>query len=754
MRVRIALALALVAIATGLVIDMSGAAPRLAGSDHVHWPAAQQLTPTLPGGGTLCAPVGTVLPADAARLVVTIGSYGRRLPRLVVLFTPTGGRSRIVGGLPAGGSEGEAVSIPLDRHHGPSASGAVCLRAGGREPLAFYGWSQNPPTTINGTPANGAVSMLFYRAGSESWWQLLGALDLRFGLGKWGFFSDWTLPAIALAALLLWFGVTRVLMRDVRPTNAGAAVDEPPAPHSSEFEAAIPTRGGARTVVVRRAIRRVPRATLRAWSRIPRAGRACFVIAFVNIAIWTVIVPPFQVPDEISHFAYAQYLAETGQPPPQTQNAGQYSPQENAALYGLDWGSTIGSVYNRGVFTPAENSELRAILAANDDPLGPGGATVATAQPPLYYALEVIPYWLSPSNSILARLELMRLLSALMAACTVLAIYLFLREIIPRTPWMWTVGALMVAFQPMFAFIGAGVQGDNLLYLASALTFLATARAWRRGLTTRRGVAIGAALAVGMLAKLTFLAIVPGVLLALALLAWRARSAGRTPTLRALAAAVAVASAPVLLYALLNVTVWNRGSALAGGLASVTSQIAPATTSVRWHQIIDYTWELFFPRLSFMNHAFFAPGQWQLWQLWLDGAIGHFGWLDYQFPMWVYNDFRDVVYGLAALGAIGLWRVRHALRSLGGLLVSYSVMGLGLIGVIGYLGANAAIQGASPFPQARYLFPLLALYALAIVLATKGLPRRWAPVLGALLVALAMAHNLFAMTLTISRYYG
>ena len=491
------------------------------------------------------------------------------------------------------------------------------------------------------------------------------------------------------------------------------------------------------------------------WRRIPRAGRACFLIAFVNVAIWTVVIPPFQVPDEISHFAYAQYLAETGSPPPQTANAGQYSPQQLAAMQFTDWYSVIGQpALSRGIFTEPQEQRLRAGIATSNDPLGPGGATVATAQPPLYYALEVIPYWLSPSNDIFARLELMRLLSALMAACTVLAIFLFLRELVPGTPWAWTVGALMVAFQPMFAFIGAGVQGDNLLYLASALTFLTTARAWRRGLTVRRGAAIGAVLAVGMLAKLTFLALVPGALVALALLAWRARSAGRRPVLRALAAAVAVAGAPVLLYALLNVTVWNRGSALAGGLASVTSSIAPATTSVRWHQIIDYTWEMFFPRLFFMNHAFFPAGPWQLWQLWLDGSIGHFGWLDYAFPQWVYNDFRDLVYGLAALGAIGLWRVRRALRSLAGLLVSYAVMGLGLIGVIGYLAANAALAGQPPFPQARYLFPLLALYALAIVLATKGLPRRWAPVLGALLVALAMAHNLFAITLTISRYYG
>ncbi len=62
----------------------------------------------------------------------------------------------------------------------------------------------------------------------------------------------------------------------------------------------------------------------------------------------------------------------------------------------------------------------------------------------------------------------MRLLSALMAACTVLAVFMFLRELLPRTPWAWTVGALMVAFQPTFDFIAAGVHGDNLLFLTSA----------------------------------------------------------------------------------------------------------------------------------------------------------------------------------------------------------------------------------------------------------------------------------------------
>jgi 4-amino-4-deoxy-L-arabinose transferase-like glycosyltransferase len=477
------------------------------------------------------------------------------------------------------------------------------------------------------------------------------------------------------------------------------------------------------------------------------------VIAFVNVAIWTVVIPPFMVPDETSHFGYTQYLAETGQPPPQTPTASQYSQQENVALTGLWFGAVIGSQLNRGIFTAPDETQLRKDLAANNSALGAGGVTTATNQPPLYYALETIPYWLSPSNDLLTRLVFMRLLSALMAAGTVLAVFLFLRELMPRTSWAWTVGALMVAFQPMFDFIGAGVQGDNLLYLASALSFFAIARAWRRGLTTRRSAAIGAALAIGMLTKLTFLALVPGAGLALLLLAWRARPAGRRRALRMLAAGVGVAAAPVALYVLLNLTVWNRGSALAGGLSSVTSAAGSGPAAITWHEILDYTWQLYLPSLSFMNHFYF-PGVYPLWQTWLDGSVGHFGWLDYSFPLWVYHDFQQLVYVLAALGAVGLWRVRSAIRPLLGLFACYAVMALGLLAIIGYIGARDLAVTPYPFPQARYLFPLLAFYALAIVLATKALPRRWAPVLGGLLVVLAMAHNLFAETLTISRYYG
>ena len=367
--------------------------------------------------------------------------------------------------------------------------------------------------------------------------------------------------------------------------------------------------------------------------RVPPAGRACFVIAFVNAAIWTILIPPFQVPDEVVHFAYAQYVAETGRPPPQGP-AARCSPQEDAALAGLPATTVIGHSDVRGVVSAGEDRILRAALAAHPSPTGPGGASPATNQPPLYYVLEAVPYWLSPSSDILARLELMRLLSAVFGAATVLCVFLFLRELFRERPWMWTVGALAVAFQPQFMFITAGVHVDSLLYLASAAVFLALIRAWRRGLTVRRAAVIGAVTAVGLLTKLTFVAFLPGIALAVAMLAWRALPGGGRQTLRAVAVTAATAAAPVAVYALLNASAWHRG-ATAAGFASVTAAAGGHAVSI--HESLDYIWQLYLPVLPFMNHVYF-PGGYPLWDVWLNGSIGHFGWLDYGFPPWVYTD--------------------------------------------------------------------------------------------------------------------
>jgi len=484
---------------------------------------------------------------------------------------------------------------------------------------------------------------------------------------------------------------------------------------------------------------------------LPAAARACFLLALVNAVVWGAIVPPFQVPDETSHFAYAQYLAETGKPPPQGPGAA-YSPQESYALQDLLFSQTIGDPNMRGVLTTAQNRVLQRDLSRGLSPLSEGGASPATNQPPLYYALAAVPYWISPSHQILTRLAIMRLLSALLAAGTVLAVFLFLRELLPGSPWAWTVGALMVAFQPMVDFIAAGVQGDNLLYLASAVTFLALARAYRRGLTRARAAGIGAACAVGLLTKLTFLALTPGIALAVLILGRRELATGRRRAVGLVALAAVVALVPFGVYGLLNLTAWHRGSFLAGGTVGATASTLPGGGVVTLHETLDYIWEQYLPRLPFMHRRFFAGTP--LINIWLNGLVGRFGWLDYSFPGWVYTLAKVLLIPFLALALSGLLRARGAIRRLLPLLLSFGVMTLGLLVAIGYAGVRYQLSTGYPFAQARYLFPLLALYGLLGALVARGAGRRWAPVLGAGLVLLAMAHGLFAETLTISRYYG
>jgi len=213
MRVRIALGLALLATLIGFLIDMSGSAPRLAGSDHVHWPAIDPAVAIAPAGQSMC--VVTVLPSDTASILIAI--HGAvRLPRITVTFDDLTGRRLATGVLRAGVPESGAVSIALRHAHAPSVAGNLCLRGGGRATLVYDGLVGTGVTTVGGVASLGTPAILFYRHGSESWWSLLGALDLRFGLGKSSIFGDWTLPVIALAALALFGAVTRVLVRELR----------------------------------------------------------------------------------------------------------------------------------------------------------------------------------------------------------------------------------------------------------------------------------------------------------------------------------------------------------------------------------------------------------------------------------------------------------------------------------------------------------------------------------------------------------
>ncbi len=213
MRVRVALAVALALVAGALVLDMSRSAPRLAGTDHT-FPVG--FVATLHANQQLCQPA-MVLPSDAQRVQVLVGTYGPPVPELTARFIGAGERLRASGRLPAGARQGD-VDIPISYPHGSAAPGTLCIDVKGGKKTVLGGniFTAGPASEqVGGVPQPGRITVVYLRPGSESWWELLPVLSQRFGLGKATFFGDWTLAAAALLLFGVWVATVRLLKREL-----------------------------------------------------------------------------------------------------------------------------------------------------------------------------------------------------------------------------------------------------------------------------------------------------------------------------------------------------------------------------------------------------------------------------------------------------------------------------------------------------------------------------------------------------------
>lgn len=487
-------------------------------------------------------------------------------------------------------------------------------------------------------------------------------------------------------------------------------------------------------------------AIARLLCRPPRAAWLCALVALANGLAWSLIIPPFQVPDENAHYAYVQQVAERGTVPHVVVLEGPLSPREDQILGALLTFGIVGHRENPAPATQVQQEVIDGIAKQNLPGVGSGDALTATSNPPLYYALEAIPYKLTPGGKVLDRLALMRMLSALMGAVTVLLVFLFLRELLPGSSWTWPAGALLVAFQPLFGFMSGGLNNDNLLYLTAAGVLWGVARAFRRGLSPATGALIGGFLGVGLISKFTLIGFIPAAVLAVSILGWRESRLDRARAMGGMAWALGLALAPVVGYLILNHFVWAR-SAIPGGVGSLPGL---AGRRFSFTEEVSHVWQLYLPHL-WMRPQFTS---WPLWSTWFIGFIGRFGWLDYGFPGSVYEAARVVALLIVALAGTQLVRGRVALRQRLGELAVYVLAVVGLAGEIGIQSYRYLVANGGVFEQARYLLPLLCLYAAIVALAVRFGGRRWGPVIGALLVMLAIGHDLYAQAITISRYYA
>jgi 4-amino-4-deoxy-L-arabinose transferase-like glycosyltransferase len=482
-----------------------------------------------------------------------------------------------------------------------------------------------------------------------------------------------------------------------------------------------------------------PREALR---RVPRLAWLCALVACVNAVCWSLITPVFQVPDEPEHVAYVKVLAETGRRP---SKEGRFTPEETAALEDLHLQTVAEQPEYQPPHSRAQQEKLQADLERERGPPGPGTeyAGVAAPEPPLYYALQAIPYTLGKSGTLLDRIELMRLLSALLGGLTALFTFMFVRETLPRVRWAWPVAGLAVALVPLLGFMSGAVNPEAMMYTVTAAVFYCLARAFRRGLTRGGAITLGGVIAVGLLTKLNFVGIVPGALLGLLVLSVRAaRTQGRYAYV-SFVLALAVAISPLAAYVAVQVASGEPPlGLLSGAIGTVHEPLAE----------ISYIWQFYLPRLPGMHDDF--AGIFTTKDIWFNGYVGLYGWLDTTFPGWVYELALLPAALIAGLCARELIARAGALRAHVPELVVYCVMGAGLMVLVAGDSYVRFPTIDAEFGQVRYLLPLLPLLGLVLALAARAGGRRWGPVLGAAIVMLFLGHDVFSQLQEVARFYG
>jgi len=683
----VALVAGLVALAAAVAVTLSRAPVRQAGSNDVEATTFLRIVPVT--GGRWCQD-GELLPDGTASARLWLQTTGH--PGPAVRVTALAGGRTIASGTQAAGWSGTRLAVALRPALRRDAVARVCVALAHGARVAIVG--APPRTEPAGARLPAQMRIEYLRAGRTSWWAFAGTIADRMGLGH-----AWSGPTLALAVAALALAAAALSVREL-----------------------------AR----------------------PRAAWLCALVGVLNALAWSLLLPPFQLPDEPAQYAYAEHVAQTGAPP--AEHAPNplrldLSPDERIALRDLRSNEIGGHLANAGLWTRTEQDRLQRDLHAGFSRRSDGYSFGATPQPPLYYALAAIPYRVADGGTLLQRLALMRVLSSLLGGLTVLFAFLFLREALPRSPWLWTVGALGVALQPMLASLTSGVNPDALLFCVSAALFWCVARAFRHGLTPRLAAATGAVVAVGLLGKLNVIGLLPGAAAGLVLVALRARRAGGArEALRLPALAAAIALAPTALLAALNRLAWHRPAI--GLIGNNGGALSHGSLGFR----LNYLWQAYLPRLPGMPTVFPA----QTTREYFYEFVGSFGGIDTHFPRWLENAAFLVAALVVALAVRALAQARDTLRARRGEVACYALMALGLLALVDLqdYAFDTLANSRGAFLQVRYLLPLMPLYGALLVLAARGAGRRALPVAGTLLVVLALAHDVLGQLLSIGRFYA
>ena len=248
------------------------------------------------------------------------------------------------------------------------------------------------------------------------------------------------------------------------------------------------------------------------------------LVTFLKGLVWAAVVPIWHTPDEQAHFAEIEFIAEKKRLPIQILN--QKHVEKDLSKEILVSERLLGTErdekgINKFTYHPEYNipyaSEFIGIheTEISNIPLSWRQEMVkneATNYPPLYYLYGTIAYLFAYNSDLFTRIFMVRMFSVILLVLTVYFSLKISREIFENNFLMQMAVPILVSFQPMFTFVGAGVNSDNLINLLFTIFIYQGLRVVKYGFSFRLSILIGVIIGLGILTKPQFFIPIPIVL--------------------------------------------------------------------------------------------------------------------------------------------------------------------------------------------------------------------------------------------------
>jgi len=407
-------------------------------------------------------------------------------------------------------------------------------------------------------------------------------------------------------------------------------------------------------------------------------GLALVLTAFLFLGVvYGTLTPLFETPDEIQHYFHIKHIAD-GKGLPVLRPRGE-------ALYEQEGGQpSLYYLFGAATTFWVDTDDAEDLLEFNPYvnlgvPARHGNKNLL-----LHTSRESFPY----TGTSLA-VHIVRYLSLIFGVLTVVATYLMAREVFRGTKAVALGAAVLIAFNPQFIFTSAAVNNDGLLTALCSLALLSSVIVVTRGPSLRRYVALGAAVGLAAVTKLTGVGLLAVVFVLLILVAQR-----HSPR-DAVTGAAIVASLVLLLAGWWYVRNWLLYQELTGMGKFFQALGAASDRNLTLAMLIE---ELEGFRLSY-------------WAV--------FGWFNVLADRWVYRLF-DV---LTVLGVVGIpLALTRGLKKPRSVSVPSLALMLSWMAVVaaGYVRYNQLIDAAT----GRLVFPAICCVSVLLAWGLAQLPPR------------------------------